>query len=245
MPSNVYRYEVTQGTGEAFEFETADRVFVPTHTSQLLIRAARERIQTPGKLLDLGCGVGILGLVVARLGLCKPPVFFSDLSEQALGLARRNAQQMGVAAEFRRGPLFEPWAGERFDCVIADVPGISEEIARLSPWFPEGIECRTGRDGTALVVRALEQTSAHLNEGGTLLFPILSLSRESRILEAAQAHFSEVNLVCQQTWLLPEELKNHLEKLQPLREEGAIQIMQKVGMWLWTVKVYQASGARG
>lgn len=245
MPSNIYRYEVTKESGEAFEFETADGVFVPTHTSQLLIQAARERIRAPGKLLDLGCGIGILGLTLARLGFCRPPVFFSDLSDQALATARRNAQRMEVAAEFRQGPLFEPWTGERFDCVIADVPGISEEIARLSPWFPEGIECRTGRDGTTLVVQALEQAPSHLNEGGTLLFPILSLSRESRILEAARAHFPEVDLVCQQTWLLPEQLKNHMEKLQLLREEGAIQILQKVGMWLWTVKVYQASGSKG
>lgn len=240
MASSTYRYELTKG-GQVLELDTAEGVFIPTHTSQLLIQAVRQRISHPVELLDMGCGIGILGLVFAQMGLCKPPVFFSDLSEQALAIARRNAQQLGVAGEFRQGALFEPWAGQRFDCIVADVPGISEEIARLSPWFPNTIECRTGRDGTALVVKVIEQAPAHLPAGGTLFLPVLSLSRESRILEAAQAHFAEVQKICEQTWPLPEELRNHLPKLQSLREDGSIQIMQKVGIWLWTIKVYQAT----
>lgn len=237
MPSSPYRYET-------LEFDTAEGVFVPTHTSQLLIKSARQVIGTPGTLLDLGCGIGLCGLVMGKLGLSRTPVFASDLSERAAAIARENARKLNVPAEIRSGPLFAPWDGERFDDIIADVPGISQEIARLSPWFPQGVECETGRDGAALVVQVLEQAPRHLNTGGRLIFPVLSLSNEQRILEAARAHFSEVTLITEQTWLLPEELTRHFDKLQPLREEGAIQLKQKVGMWLWSIKVYQASHAR-
>ncbi len=236
MPSSSYRYET-------FEFDTAEGVFVPTHTSQLLIKSARQILDKPGRLLDVGCGIGICGLVLGKLGLCSVPVFFSDLSERATAVARENARKLNVPADIRSGPLFAPWAGERFDDIIADVPGISQEIARLSPWFPQGVECQTGRDGTDLVVRMLEQAPKHLNPGGRLLFPVLSLSNENRILNVARAHFSEVDLVSEQTWFLPEELTRHFDKLRPLQEEGAIQLKQKVGMWLWFVKVYQASHA--
>lgn len=236
MPSSPYRYA-------DFEFDTAEGVFVPTQTSQLLIKSARQVIDEPGRLLDLGCGIGICGLVLGKLGLCKVPVFFSDLSERATAVARENARKLNVPAEIRQGPLFAPWEGECFDDILADVPGISQEIARLSPWFPQGVECQTGRDGTALIVQVLEHAPKYLNRGGILLFPVLSLSNANRILEAARAHFAEVALVSEQTWFLPEELTRHFDKLQPLREEGAIQLKQKVGMWLWSIKVYRASNA--
>lgn len=237
MPSSPYRYDT-------LELDTAEGVFVPTHTSQLLIKSARQVMGTPGKLLDVGCGIGICGLVLGKLGLCHVPVFCSDLSEQATAVALENARKLNVPADIRTGPLFAPWDGERFDDIIADVPGISQEIARLSPWFPQGVECETGRDGTALVVQMLQQAPKHLNAGGRLIFPVLSLSNEQRILESAHVHFSEVTLVAEQTWLLPEALTKHLDKLQPLCEQGAIQLQQKVGMWLWSIKVYQASHAR-
>lgn len=244
MPSSaaaIYRYALNEPDGQAIELETAEGVFIPTHTSQLLLKAARQAFQGPGRLLDLGCGIGICGLVSAKLGLCGTPVYLSDVSARAMEVAQANAKKLEVPAVIRQGPLFEPWPGERFDQVIADVPGISEEIARLSPWFPDGVECQTGRDGTALVVRMLEEAPAHLAPHGVLLFPVLSLSDERRILEAARRHFPAVTLMFEETWLLPQQLLARFDKLKPLMDEGTIRLKQTMGMWVWSIQVYRAS----
>jgi SAM-dependent methyltransferase len=237
-----YRYTVDRdgGGGLTIEMDTAQGVFIPTQTSRLLIQGARQLIQRPGKLLDLGCGIGACGLVLAKLGLCHSPVYLSDSSGRAAAVASENAKKLKLPAVIRQGSLLDPWQGERFDVIVDDVSGISEEVAKLSNWFPEGVDCKTGRDGTALTLRVLEEAPGHLNPGGALLFPVLSLSNENRILEAASLHFSEVSLVVEQTWLLPGELLKHFDKLQSLREEGALRLDQKFGIWLWSTRIYKA-----
>ncbi len=241
-PGGKYLYTVHKGEGPAYEFDTAEEVFVPTATSRLLIEGACRSIQRPAKVLDLGCGIGVCGMVLAKLGYCQFPVYLSDISERAVEVARGNAKRLEVSAVIRQGSLFTPWKGERFDVIVDDVSGVSEEIARLSPWFPAGVECQTGRDGTALVVRFLEEAAEYLKAGGLLLFPVLSLSNEERILEVARSHFENVSLVLEQSWFLPEELLQHLDKLESLREAGIIHLEQKFGAWLWSTKIYKAGG---
>jgi len=236
----TFDYTVDKAAGTKVRFETAGDVFTPTHTTQLLVQAARRAIGRPGKLLDLGCGIGVCGLVLAKMGYCQPPVYLSDVSEKATQMALRNAHRIGLAAEVRSGSLFSPWAGERFDFIIDDVSGVCEEIARLSPWFPEGVACQTGRDGADLVVSVLEQAGRYLSPEGLLLFPVLSLSNADRILKAARARFREVSLVAEQSWFLPEELLKHWDLLEQLQGQGIIRLEQKFGRWLWSTQIYKA-----
>lgn len=240
----VYVYPVDRDTGRTFEFQTAEDVFFPTHTSQLLIKGTLGLLRSHGKLLDLGCGIGVCGLVLAKLGMCKLPVYLSDVSESATRMARVNAEALRVPAEVRSGSLFGPWRRERFDVIVDDVSGVCEEIAKISPWFPEGVECKTGPEGTALIIQVLEQAPQHLNPGGILLFPVLSLSNEKRVLETAQAHFSEVSLVAEQAWFLPEEMLKHFNRFEPFLKTGVIRLEQKFGTWLWSTKVFKASSPR-
>jgi tellurite methyltransferase len=60
--------------------------------SSLLLDRALE-----GPVLDLACGTGENGLLVASMGL---PVVLADRSPQALAVARRSAVERGLAAEF-------------------------------------------------------------------------------------------------------------------------------------------------
>lgn len=241
----AYRYVLDKGSGTSLEFEAAGGVFFPTSTSQLLIAGARRSIPSPGTLLDVGCGIGLCGVVLAKLGLCRSPVYLSDVSERATGLAARNAAALGVPAVVRQGSLLAPWRGERFDVIVNDVSGICEGIAKVSPWFPNGVACHTGADGCALVVELLTQAPSYLTPGGLLLFPVLSLSREASILDAAHSVFAEVTLVAEQVWFLPEELLKRFDVLQPLLDAGTISLEYKFGAWLWSTKIYQARGPSG
>ena len=79
----------------------------------------------PGQsLLDLGCGAGAAMLC---LGARVPGVALAglDLQEGFVDLARRNAEENGIAAEVHRGDLAEMPAAlraQRFDHVIANPP---------------------------------------------------------------------------------------------------------------------------
>ena len=73
----MYEYKMDESV---LTFETMKSAFYPTETSGILIDACKSNIKAPGKTLDLGCGIGITGLVMARLGL-KEQVKESDSME--------------------------------------------------------------------------------------------------------------------------------------------------------------------
>jgi len=86
--------------------------------------------------LDLGTGSGCLAIALAA----KCPgvkIYASDISGEALGVARENAVKNGVAEriEFLEGSAFEAVAvGVRFDLIVSNPPYIpSAEIETLAP----------------------------------------------------------------------------------------------------------------
>ena len=57
----------------------------------------------------------------------------------------------------------------QFDYIIDDVSGISEEIAKISPWF-KNVPCTSGIDGTDLVVSVLKEAPKYLKKNGKIFF---------------------------------------------------------------------------
>lgn len=220
--------------------ETQDGVFYPTDTSTLLIEAARASLTRPGTILDLGCGCGIVGLALAKCGLADGPVCGSDISAEAVALAETNARRLSVRYDGRCGSLFEPWAGRRFDVIVDDVAGVSDAIAEVSPWYPAGVKCNAGRDGTRWIVQIIRQSVHHLTEGGILLLPSLSLSCEARILEALDATYASYEVVAKRDWFLPEAIAKRTDVLVPLIEDGSIACERKFGRWIWSTSIYRA-----
>jgi methylase of polypeptide subunit release factors len=239
----VYR-DKKLGDTEAVVVATAADVFYPTSTTVLLLRAARRALAAgavPRAVLDLGCGTGIVGVVLAKLLPPTTHVCASDLSAAAVRLARHNAARHGVALDCRRGSLFEPWVGERFDLIVDDVAGVAEPLARLSGWYPPAVPSDAGRDGTRWVLEVVDRAPEFLAPGGRLVFPVLSLSREAPVLERARRRFATVRLMEEQWYPLGADLLAHLAEVQALAAEGAVQIEQRGSRWCWATRVYVAS----
>lgn len=237
----MYKYTLVEGIEKKELFcETEEGVFCPTDTSDLLIDAGKLTISLPGKILDLGCGCGAVGIVLAKLGLCKGPLYASDKSKRAVELAKKNAQKMSVEYVAQCGSLFEPWAGEKFDVIVDDVAGISDDIARISSWYPPGVDCNAGRDGTRWVVQVIEQSRQYLEEKGILIFPLLSLSNEEKIIQALKRTYLSYELIVKKDWFLPDQIANKTDILMPLINDGLIKCQKKFGKWIWSTYIYKA-----
>jgi len=231
------------GDTEAIRVAAAPDVFYPTSTTVLLLRAARRALEyRPRTVLDLGCGCGVVGIVLAKR---LPPggmVAASDLSAGAVRLARDNAARHGVTIDCRQGSLFEPWGDRRFDLIVDDVAGVAEPLARASGWYPPGVPSDAGPDGTRWILDVLASAPDHLSPGGRLIFPLLTLSREAAALEAARARFAAVELVEEQWYPLTEALLAQFSLVEEMAAEGAVQIAKRGSRWCWATRVYMATG---
>jgi methylase of polypeptide subunit release factors len=221
---------------------TNSGVFRPTSTTNLLLGGVRGFANKDAtSALDLGCGCGIVAVALAKLILPSAAIYASDISAEAVKLARQNAEHFQLAIDCRCGSLFEPWAGMRFDLIVDDVAGMSEPIARHSRWYPPHIPSDAGEDGTRWIVRILSEAPEFLTPRGQMFFPVLTLSSESTILDAARAHFARVELITEQWYPLGGDLLPHLNLIEDLLAKGQIEIKKKGSRWLWATKIYRAA----
>lgn len=237
----MYKYTLVGDVeNKEFLFETCEDVFYPTDTSNLLIEACKSTISSPKKILDLGCGCGLVGIVLAKLRLCKGPVFASDISKKAITLANKNASKMSINYIARYGSLLEPWRDEKFDVIVDDVSGISDDIAKISSWYPPGVDCNAGRDGTKWIIQVIEQSRQYLREGGELIFPVLSLSNENKIIQTLKKTYSSYELIIKKDWFLPDKIADKIDILMSLIDDGLIRCQKKFGKWIWSTYIYRA-----
>ncbi len=120
---------------------------------------ARAVVRTPvQRALDLGTGCGIQAL---HLDSHCAEIVATDVNERALTLAGATARLNGMSWDLRRGSLFEPVEGERFDLIVSNPPFV----------VGSGSDDYTYRDsgmaGDALCRTLIEQVGEHLNPGGT------------------------------------------------------------------------------
>jgi len=236
---NSYSAKLPDGSSIGIDID--ERVFQPTLTSDLCIKAFWKRHKIIGRVLDLGCGSGIVGFAAARSGLVIAPLCASDISELSVQLTMTNAARLGVNVDCRAGSLFEPWNGEFFDSIINDVSGITEEVAVLSPWFANNIPCASGHDGTDLTRAVIQQSARYLRPSGTLFFPVISLSNEGRIVEEAKRFFRSVEMVANQSWRLPDEFAPHINTFRRLKAESRIDFQEMFGALYCSTRIFAAS----
>lgn len=241
--SSTYSYEDRRlGDTSAVTVATDPDVFQPTSTTVLLLRAARATLgRAPRSALDLGCGTGIVAIVLARLLPADAVVCASDVSPAAVDLTRRNADRNGVRVDCRCGSMFAPWTGARFDLIVDDVSGVAEPLARGSGWYPPAVPSEAGLDGTRWTMEMLSHARDHLAPGGVVVFPVLTLSREDRVLECARASFAVLEQVQEQWYPLNEALVARLPLVEQLAARGDIRVEKRGSRWCWATRIFVAS----
>ncbi len=104
------------------------------------------------RLLDIGCGGGLLSEPMARLGAA---VVGADASETSIEVARLHAEQSGLSIDYRAETAEAlDAAGERFDVVLA--MEIVEHVSDVAPFIATC--AKMVRPGGLLLVATLNRT---------------------------------------------------------------------------------------
>ncbi len=218
-----------------FEFRVNPGVFAPTHTSRTIAEALE--VGPNDTVIDVGCGSGVLSFVAARLGARR--VVGCDISEEAVEVARLNAERLGLEkqCEFRVGSLLDPVRDLRADVLIGDVSGIPDEIAQVAGWFPDGRA--GGPTGAELPSAMLESIGETLKPGGHLYLPTGTIQDERKILEKARELFGErMQAVVERDFPLPDVVGRSLAVARMMKE-GLLNLHKRGSRILWRLRVWR------
>ena len=216
------------------------KVFTPNATTGLLVESTLKTLKKRSDILDLGCGTGYVGLSVAKKTKLKNKYFFSDISKAAISLCKRNAKRNKIKISAKAGTMYEPWEGNKFDLIIESISAIAKKVAKVSPWYKNGIPCDCGEDGTDLVNDVLKVSKKYLKKNGKLIFPIVTLSNKKKILQTAKKNFKNVKLLTSKDWPLPKSMYSKKRLLEDLKKKGLISYKTKYGLILYSSEIYIA-----
>jgi methylase of polypeptide subunit release factors len=235
----VYKYKSNK-LNTSLNFQYDKDCFIPTATSDFIIKSASNYISNKSNLLDLGCGVGIVGISLFKMNLIKK-LYSSDISIPATSMCKINSENHNVENDVRCGSVFESWKGMSFDNIADDVSGISKHIAAISPWF-SNVACDSGDDGTDLTIQILNEASEYLNDKGQLFFPVISLSNHEKIIKTANSVFKNVKKISSNKWFLPDEIStNHNDYIHDLKNSGFIDFEEKFGKKISFTDIYMVN----
>lgn len=155
------------------EIKTDSRALIPRIDTEILcehaIKASKQKA-----VLDLCTGTGCLAIAVSKLAQAN--VVAVDISDDALTLAKENAEKNDVKIEFIKSDMFENLAGRKFDVIVSNPPYIkTEEIETLSVEvkdFEPHLALDGGKDGLDFYRIIAKECKNYLNKNGVLLLEV-------------------------------------------------------------------------
>ncbi len=175
-------------------FEADPRALIPRPETERLVELAETEVMRrlgtvgrtadapPLRVVDVGTGSGAIAVALAvalrgRRALEAVDILATDISAEALGLARENAVGHAVAdrIRFAEADLLPDGGGSPFDVVLANLPYVRTDVIATLPRatsFEPRLALDGGPDGLAVIERLLALLPTDLATDGVALLEI-------------------------------------------------------------------------
>ncbi len=173
------QYIVGEQEFYGLRFRLTPDVLIPRPETEHLVEAVLNAVRQDEavRIVDVGTGSGAIAVTLAKL-LPRAVVYALDVSEEALRIAQRNAEENGVGerVQFLHSDLLEAVAGERFDVVVSNPPyvplGERESLDTQVSAFEPVLALFAGETGFEVYERLIPQSASVLCKGGLLAMEI-------------------------------------------------------------------------
>ena len=145
-------------------------VLIPRPETELLVELAMEKLPQAGRVADLGTGSGAVAIALAHARR-DAQVIATDISDEALSVARDNAEHNRVKIQLMRSDWFGLLDGV-FDLIVSNPPYIAASDAHLSQGdlrFEPVSALTDHANGMTALSAIIDGAPAHMKSGGWLL----------------------------------------------------------------------------
>ncbi|MEQ7215304.1 peptide chain release factor N(5)-glutamine methyltransferase [Enterococcus asini] len=176
-------------------FKVTEATLIPRPETEELVMAAIDSFPPDQsvRVADIGTGTGAIGLSV-KLARPQWQVALTDLSQEALAVAKENAELLGTQVAFYQGDTLEALPPGDVDLLLSNPPYISvaewdlmdESVRRYEPktaLFAED-------EGLAIYRKLAQQAPARLTKDGQVFLEI-GFAQGKAVQEMFQAAFPE------------------------------------------------------
>ena len=179
-------------------FRCDKRALVPRPETEQLVELLISRFKSEiasSRMVDVGTGSGVIALTLAA-EFPAAEIVGVDISEDALMLARENAEQLNLAdrVRFLRSNLFEN-VQPNFDLIVANLPYVStEDRQKLSREVLRDPEAAlfAGPRGDELVRQLIAQAASWFRPGGILAMEIGIGQSETLVAALAEKNYRDI-----------------------------------------------------
>ena len=161
-----------------YKIKVDERVLIPRPETEELAAMVVQAVEEGQSVLDLCTGSGAIAISVYKEAEKNGrPIKMTavDISEDALTLAKENAEANGAEIVFVQSDLFTRLRG-RFDVIVSNPPYIPsaeiETLQREVKSFEPRLALDGGEDGLDIYRKIALEASKYLNRGGMLIMEV-------------------------------------------------------------------------
>lgn len=148
------------------------------------------------KILDLGCGSGAIGLTLKSI-LKDSLVTLTDISKEALEVAKLNANNLNLDVTFIESDWFSNVGLDKYDIIVSNPPYIrtDEEIEEIVKNNEPSLALYGGIDGLDCYRKILANIKPYLNNKFLIAFEI-GESQKEEIYDIVEKYLKDVEIIC-------------------------------------------------